>query len=59
MKQDAGRVARTAGLVIMTSVTTAAIQATTWDAAFRCTVIFIVIIVGAFLASVASDFGGE
>ena len=51
-----GRVARTAGLVITTSIATAAIQSTNWANEPRALVTFAAIIVGAFLAAVASDY---
>jgi hypothetical protein len=57
-KQDGGRIARTAGLVVTTSISAAAIQCTTWDAAARISVTVLVIVVGAFTAAVAADFGG-
>ena len=58
IKQDEGRVARTAGLVVTTSIATAAIQCTTWDVAARVAVTVLVIVIGMFTAAAAADFGG-
>jgi hypothetical protein len=57
-KIDGGRVARTAGLVIATSISTAAIQNTTWMPDTKFLITTFVIIVSAFLAAVAADYGG-
>lgn len=54
-----GRVARTAGLVITTAISTAAIQNTAWDAPTHFILTAVVIVVGAFLAAFAADFDGE
>lgn len=54
-----GRVARTAGLVITTSISSAAIQNTTWAEPTCFLLTALVIVVGAFLAAVSSDFDGD
>lgn len=59
MKTNGGRVARTAGLVITTSISTAAIQITTLAPTVQFGITFVVIVVGAFLAAMAADFDGE
>lgn len=58
MNKDGGRIARTAGLVVTTAMSSAAIQCTTWDTAARITATVLAIFIGAFCAAAASDFGG-
>ena len=53
-----GRIARTAGLVIMTSIATAAISYSVFDQSIKGYVTFLTIAIGAFLAAIASDFDG-
>jgi len=56
---NSGRVARTAGLIITTSIATAAIQQTVWSEGTQPIVTALCIAIGAFLGAVAADFDGE
>ena len=58
-QQNGGRVARTAGLVITTSIATASIQSATWEMGVKGYLTFLCIAIGALLAAMASDFDGE
>lgn len=54
---DEGRVARTAGLVVMTSATAAAIQHTMWAIEAQALATLFCIFIGACLAAIAADLG--
>jgi hypothetical protein len=56
MKLNNGRVARTAGLVIMYAIAAAAIQNTTWEGFMKVVVSLLVILAGAFAAAMAADY---
>lgn len=51
-----GRVARTAGLVITTAVSAAAIQNTVWSAETKFALTVVIIALGALFAAIASDY---
>ena len=55
---NGGRVARTAGLIITTSIATAAIQQTVWSEGLQLAATVLCIAIGAFLGAMASDFEG-
>jgi hypothetical protein len=54
-----GNFARNAGIVITTSIATAAIASTQWDNNFKFLTVAIAIIFGAGLAAYAADMEGE
>ena len=55
---NGGRVARTAGLIITTSLATAAIQNTTWSDTSQAALTLACIVIGAFLGAMAADYDG-
>jgi hypothetical protein len=57
--KNGGRVARTAGLVITTSISAAAISNSNFDGNVQALLLFLTILISAFLAAMAADFDGE
>lgn len=55
---NGGRAARTAGLIITTSMATAAVQQTVWTEGLQLFITVLCIVIGAFLGAMAADFDG-